>query len=153
MVRLMVVYDMLEYHLWMTHFNKLASFPPTWFQTSELLDHFTSRLTSHTCSHWRFLNSFKDWCMESPRAGHRNWPKNLRLSIDITIHWKALEEHFVMVALVFWFNHLGVGMHILNFSHKTSVLNHFAAHTPQPVYALNPPKCAYTVQSVLVFLL
>jgi hypothetical protein len=24
---------------------------------------------------------------------------------DITIHWKALEEHFLMVPLVFWFNH------------------------------------------------
>jgi hypothetical protein len=24
---------------------------------------------------------------------------------DMTIHWKALEEHFPMVPLVFWFNH------------------------------------------------
>jgi hypothetical protein len=31
----------------------------------------------------------------------------LRLSkpTDMTIHWKALDEHFLVVPLVFWFNH------------------------------------------------
>jgi hypothetical protein len=34
------------------------------------------------------------------RAGHRNCRKNLRLSkrTDMTIHWKALEEHFLMIS-------------------------------------------------------
>jgi hypothetical protein len=27
---------------------------------------------------------------------------------DMTIHWKALEEHFLTVPLVSWFNHLQV---------------------------------------------
>jgi hypothetical protein len=33
-------------------------------------------------------------------AGHRNRPKNQRLSkpTDMTIHWKALEEHYLMVS-------------------------------------------------------
>jgi hypothetical protein len=45
------------------------------------------------------------------RAGHRNCPNNLSLSkhANITIHWKALEEHFLMehvgLLLVFRFNH------------------------------------------------
>jgi hypothetical protein len=45
--------------------------------------------------------------------------KNLRLSkhTDMTIHWKAFEEHFLMVPLVF----LGK-IHFLNFSQKISVL-------------------------------
>jgi hypothetical protein len=35
----------------------------------------------------------------SPTVGHRNCPKNLRLSkhTDMTIHWKAIEEHFLIV--------------------------------------------------------
>jgi hypothetical protein len=34
-------------------------------------------------------------------------PKILRFSkhTDMTIHWKALEDHFLMVQLVFWFTH------------------------------------------------
>jgi hypothetical protein len=34
-------------------------------------------------------------------------PQNLRLSkpTDMTIHWKGLEEHFLMVPLDFQFNH------------------------------------------------
>jgi hypothetical protein len=38
----------------------------------------------------------------SPRAGHRN-VTNLKWSqhTDMTIHWKALEEHFLMVPLNF----------------------------------------------------
>jgi hypothetical protein len=42
------------------------------------------------------------------RAGHRNWPtKHLRLSkpTNMTIHWKALKEHFLVVPLFFRFNH------------------------------------------------
>jgi hypothetical protein len=38
----------------------------------------------------------------SPMAAHRNCSKNLSLSkhTDMTIHWKALQEHFLMVPLV-----------------------------------------------------
>jgi hypothetical protein len=46
--------------------------------------------------------------------------KLLKLSkyTDVTIHWKALEEHFLMVyQLVFQFNHFGE-MLFLNFSKK-----------------------------------
>jgi hypothetical protein len=35
----------------------------------------------------------------------------------MTIHWKALEEHFLMVPFIFQWK-----MHFLNFSQKTSVL-------------------------------
>jgi hypothetical protein len=31
--------------------------------------------------------------------------KRLLKHTDMTIHWKALEEHFLMVPLVFQFNH------------------------------------------------
>jgi hypothetical protein len=41
---------------------------------------------------------------------------------DMTIHWKMLEEHFLMVPLVFLFNHFRGKMHLLNFSPKKSVL-------------------------------
>jgi hypothetical protein len=36
----------------------------------------------------------------------------------MTIHWKALEEHFLMVLLVLGFNHFWGKMHFLNFSPK-----------------------------------
>jgi hypothetical protein len=44
----------------------------------------------------------------SPRVRQRNFKKYLRLSkhTDITIHWNALEEHLLMVPLVFQFDHL-----------------------------------------------
>jgi hypothetical protein len=49
------------------------------------------------------------WWLLLARAGHRNCPRHLRLSkhIDMTIHWKALEAHFLMVhvPLVFRFKH------------------------------------------------
>jgi hypothetical protein len=57
--------------------------------------------------------------------GHRNCPKYLRLTkhIDITIHWKGLEEHFLMEPLVFWFNHFqGEKLIFGIFIKKTSVL-------------------------------
>jgi hypothetical protein len=43
----------------------------------------------------------------------------------MTIHWKALEEHFVMVALVVRFNHFRAKNAFSDnfFSHKTSVLH------------------------------
>jgi hypothetical protein len=67
---------------------------------------------------------FKDWWwLLSPTAGHRNCQKNLRLSkhTNMTIHWKALEEYFLMVSLVFQFNHFR-GMHFVTFSQNGSVL-------------------------------
>jgi hypothetical protein len=41
------------------------------------------------------------------RAGHKYWPKSLRLSkySYMTIHWKDLQRHFLMVTLVFQFTH------------------------------------------------
>jgi hypothetical protein len=43
----------------------------------------------------------------------------------LTIHWKACEQHFLMVPLVFLFPHFRGKMgHFLNFSQKTSILNH-----------------------------
>jgi hypothetical protein len=42
----------------------------------------------------------------------------------MTIHRKALGEHFLMVPLVFWFNHWGGGeMDFLNFPQKNLSLN------------------------------
>jgi hypothetical protein len=38
---------------------------------------------------------------------------------DMTIHWKALEVHSLMVPLVFRFNHFGGKMNFLNFSQKS----------------------------------
>jgi hypothetical protein len=34
----------------------------------------------------------------------------------MTIHWKALEKHFLRVPLVFQFNHFRGKMHVLNFA-------------------------------------
>jgi RNAse (barnase) inhibitor barstar len=41
------------------------------------------------------------------KGGTEKLRQNLRLSkhTDLTIHWKALEEHFLMVPLDFRFNH------------------------------------------------
>jgi hypothetical protein len=53
---------------------------------------------------------FKEWwCLLSPTGGHRNCPKKERLlkHTDMTIHWKALEKHFLMVPLVFRFDFRG----------------------------------------------
>jgi hypothetical protein len=59
----------------------------------------------------------------SPRAGHRNCPKNLRFSkrTDMTIHWKAL-EHFLTVPLVFRFNHFPLKNAFSELSSKIAVL-------------------------------
>jgi hypothetical protein len=68
------------------------------------------------------------WRLQSPRAGHRNCPKNLRLSkpTDMTIHWKALEEYSLMVPLVFRFNHFWGENAFYDFFSlsKSSVLEH-----------------------------
>jgi hypothetical protein len=56
------------------------------------------------------------------KGGHRNWPPKLRLSnhTDMTIHWKGIEEHFLMVPFVFLFmTTIFREMHFLNFSQKT----------------------------------
>jgi hypothetical protein len=50
------------------------------------------------------LKTAGDYC-------HQVWdteiaPQNLRLSkhTDMTIHWKAIEEHFLVVSLVFFYS-------------------------------------------------
>jgi hypothetical protein len=61
------------------------------FNLSPGIEDFLSRI-------WGQL--FKDWWwLLSLRARHRNWANNIRLlkPTDMTIHWKALEEHFLMV--------------------------------------------------------
>jgi hypothetical protein len=52
------------------------------------------------------------------KGGTQKLPKNIRLlkDIDMTIHWKCLEEHFMMVPLVFRFNHFRGKIHFLTFS-------------------------------------
>jgi hypothetical protein len=42
--------------------------------------------------------------------------KRLSKPMDMTIHRKALEEHFPMAPFVFVFNHFWGKMHFLNFS-------------------------------------
>jgi hypothetical protein len=44
------------------------------------------------------------------KGGTQKLPKNLRLSkrTDMTIHWKALEEHFLMVLFVFRCNQIQI---------------------------------------------
>jgi hypothetical protein len=54
------------------------------------------------------LFHYKDWWwLLSLRLEHRNCQQNLRLSkhTDVTIHWKAIQKHFLMVRLVFRFTH------------------------------------------------
>jgi hypothetical protein len=56
-------------------------------------------LESHS---WALWIHYKDWWRRlSPRVGQRNSPKKLRLSnpTDMTIHWKGLEEHFLLIPL------------------------------------------------------
>jgi hypothetical protein len=57
------------------------------------------------------------------KGGTQKLPQNVRLSkqTDMTIHWKALEEHFMMVPFIFRFNHfLGKNTFSEFFSQKTS---------------------------------
>jgi hypothetical protein len=42
--------------------------------------------------------------------------------IDMTIHWKVLEEHFLMETSVFRFTHFRGKMHFLNFTQDISDL-------------------------------
>jgi hypothetical protein len=39
------------------------------------------------------------------KGGTQKLPQILLKPTDMTIHWKALEEHFLMVPLVFRFSH------------------------------------------------
>jgi hypothetical protein len=57
-------------------------------------------------------------------AGHRNCPKNVRLSkpTDTTIHRKALEENSLMVPLVYRINHFSGGNAFSEFLPKTHQL-------------------------------
>jgi hypothetical protein len=77
-------------------------------------------------SFWQLFNPFRtdgDFCHR--RAGHRNWPKTLRLSkpTDMTIHWKGLGKHFLMVPLVVRFNQFSGEKSIFSiFLIKSSVL-------------------------------
>jgi hypothetical protein len=53
-------------------------------------------------------------------GGTQKLPKRVRLSkhTDVTIHWKALEKHFLMVPLIFQFNYWwgrGDGLHFLKY--------------------------------------
>jgi hypothetical protein len=74
------------------------------------------------------LRTDGEFCHQG-RAGHRNCPEKLRLSerTDMTIRWKALEEHFPMIPFVliqlyfFWGK-----MHFLNFSKKPRSLACFS---------------------------
>jgi hypothetical protein len=53
-------------------------------------------------------------------GGTQKLPKKIEdcQNTDMTIHWKGFEEHFLMVQLVFRFNHLRGRNHFLNFSKK-----------------------------------
>jgi hypothetical protein len=55
---------------------------------------------------------------------HRFCPTNFRLSkhTDMTIHWKALDEHFLMYNYFFNSTIFGEKMHFLNFSQKPQPL-------------------------------
>jgi hypothetical protein len=60
------------------------------------------------------------WCCHVPTKGEDTEipPPKLRLSehTDMTVHWKAIEEHFLMAPVVFRFNHFrGRRMHFLDF--------------------------------------
>jgi hypothetical protein len=61
-------------------------------------------------------------------------PKYLRLvkPTNITIHWKALEEHFLMVPLVFRFNHFHGKIHFQNFSQKPPSFKLLSPPPPPP---------------------
>jgi hypothetical protein len=107
-------------NLW--HTNQIISPGFDWFLTE--YHHFTNRNGHFSVFPHKWMSSSgiqpsTFWVMNSLRTNgdfyhqkppiteHRNCPKNLRLSkpTDMTIHWKDLEEHFLMVALVFRFNH------------------------------------------------
>jgi hypothetical protein len=60
---------------------------------------------------------------------HQGWDTNiaqkalgLSKHTDMTIHWKGIEQHFLMVPLVFRFIFRGK-LHFLTFSQKTLVLS------------------------------
>jgi hypothetical protein len=53
--------------------------------------------------------------------GHRNFPQELRLlkHTDMTIHWKALEEQFLMAPFNFFIQPFSGKIHFLNFIKKS----------------------------------
>jgi hypothetical protein len=76
---------------------------------------------------------YKDWWwLLSPGQDTEIAPKNLRLSklTHMTIHWKALEQHFLMVPLVFWFTHFwGKNIFFEFFPKKILSLKEGSCHT------------------------
>jgi hypothetical protein len=62
-----------------------------------------------------------DFCRQGRDTEIAPPPKKKKLSkpTDVTIHWNALEEHFLVVPLFFRLNHFGGKNAFLNFSHKT----------------------------------
>jgi hypothetical protein len=58
----------------------------------------------------------------------------------MTIHWKALEEHFLMVLLVFRFKHFFGENAFFEFFSKTSILNPFASNASDSRSQRNPLK-------------
>jgi hypothetical protein len=67
-------------------------------------------------------------------VGHINCPKKGRLSkpTDMTIHWKALEEHFLMVPLVFRFNNFQVKNAFSEFFSKLMVFQDYQGKNVRP---------------------
>jgi hypothetical protein len=72
---------------------------------------------------------------------------------DMTVHWKALEEHLLLVPLVFWLNPFQGWMHFMNFSQKTKLGGWGGVHYIIPpqrrvIHSLHPsPRVQPTDQS------
>jgi hypothetical protein len=71
--------------------------------------------------HCHGLSVFKTDATSVTKSGTQKLPQIVRLlkHTDMTIHWKALEEHFPMVPTIF-----RERIHFLNFPQTTSVLLH-----------------------------
>jgi hypothetical protein len=70
-----------------------------------------------------------DFCHQ--RAGHRNFPQKFKSKdTEMTIHWKGLEEHFLMAQLVFPFKHFR--------GKKKNQFSDFFSKTPQSLKRVKP---------------
>jgi hypothetical protein len=73
---------------------------------------------SHNCAKLHQVWSTYDFCHQGQDREIAQKIKIVETYADMTIHWKALEEHFLMVPLVLQFNHFQGTIHFLKFSPK-----------------------------------
>jgi hypothetical protein len=84
---------------------------------------------------FNYLRTDGDFCHKGPDTEIAQRKLRYSKPIDMTIHWKGLEEHFLMVPLVFRFNHVQgeKNYFLIFFSQKNSVLKAYVTMNDQDI--------------------